>query len=74
MLTGVIAEFCRRHGKRSIYAGASDTDFVPGQQLDPLARDRWLYRRGLRRVDRVVAQNQAQRARLPASTTAARRC
>jgi glycosyltransferase involved in cell wall biosynthesis len=61
MLTGVIAEFCRRHGKRSIYAGASDTDFVPGQQLIRLARDRWLYRRGLSRVDRVVVQNRAQR-------------
>lgn len=60
MLTGVVAEFCRRHGKRSIYAGASDTDFVPGRQLIRLARDRWLYRRGLRSVDRVVVQNPAQ--------------
>ena len=73
MLTGVVAEFCRRHGKRSIYAGASDIDFVPGQQLIRLARDRWLYRRGLRRVDRIVVQNRAQRLDLPASTMAARR-
>ena len=57
--TGVVAEFCRRHGRRSIYAGASDTDFVPGQQQIRCARDRWLYRRGLRRVDRIVAQNRA---------------
>jgi hypothetical protein len=27
MWTGVVAEFCRRHGKRAIYAGASDRDF-----------------------------------------------
>jgi glycosyltransferase involved in cell wall biosynthesis len=62
MLTGVVAEFCRRHGKRSIYAGASDTDFVPGQHLIRLARDRWLYQHGLRSVDRIVVQNPAQLA------------
>jgi glycosyltransferase involved in cell wall biosynthesis len=61
MLTGVVAEFCRRHGKRSIYAGASDTDFIPDQQLISLTRDRWLYRHGLRSVDRIVVQNPAQR-------------
>ena len=63
MWLGVLAEFCRRHGKRSIYAGASDKDFVPGQggQIR-YARDRWLYRRGLARVDAIVAQNAAQRA------------
>ena len=32
MWTGVIAEFCRRYGKRSIYAGASDRDFELGQE------------------------------------------
>ena len=36
MLSGFVAEFCRRHGKRSIYAGASDIDFMPGKQPDPL--------------------------------------
>ena len=60
---GVIAEFCRRHGRRAIYAGASDRDFVPGQggQMRH-ARDRWLYRRGLAAADAIVAQNEAQRA------------
>ncbi|TMH44460.1 MAG: glycosyltransferase family 4 protein [Betaproteobacteria bacterium] len=60
MWTGVVAEFCRRHGKRSIYAGASDRDFEIGQEQITLARDRWLYRRGLARVDRIVAQNPFQ--------------
>ena len=62
MWVSVVAEFCRRHGKRSIYAGASNMDFVPGEggQIR-YARDRWLYRRGLARVDRIVAQNEAQR-------------
>ena len=60
---GVIAEFCRRHGRRAIYAGASDRDFVPGQggQMRH-ARDRWLFRRGLAAVDAIVAQNEMQRA------------
>jgi len=63
MWLGVLTEFCRRHGKRSVYAGASDMDFEPrtGGQLR-YARDRWLYRRGLARVDRIVAQNEVQSA------------
>jgi glycosyltransferase involved in cell wall biosynthesis len=63
MWVGIVAIFCRVHGKRSIYAGASDKDFVPdhGGQIR-YARDRWLYRRGLAAVDRIVAQNEMQRA------------
>ncbi|HEY7241280.1 MAG TPA: glycosyltransferase family 4 protein [Burkholderiales bacterium] len=63
MWVGLLAEFCRRYGRRSIYAAASDADFVPrlGGQIR-YARDRWLYRRGLARVDRIVAQNELQRA------------
>jgi glycosyltransferase involved in cell wall biosynthesis len=60
MWTGVIAEFCKRHGKRSIYAGASDRDFELGQEQIVHARDKWLYRHGLARVDRIVAQNPYQ--------------
>lgn len=68
MLVGLVAEFCRRHGKRSIYAGASNMDFAPGlEEKIRFARDRWLYRRGLARVDRIVAQNEAQRASCLAS-------
>jgi glycosyltransferase involved in cell wall biosynthesis len=63
MWLGVIAQFCRRRGRRVIYAGASDKDFVPGQggQIR-YARDRWLYRRGLAAADAIVAQNELQRA------------
>jgi glycosyltransferase involved in cell wall biosynthesis len=60
MWAGVIAEFCKRHGKRSIYAGASDRDFEIGQEQIVHARDKWLYRRGLAQVDRIVAQNPYQ--------------
>ena len=63
MWVGVLAEFCRRHGKRLVYAGASDKDFVAGQggQIR-YARDRWLYRRGLARAHAIVAQNAVQAA------------
>jgi glycosyltransferase involved in cell wall biosynthesis len=63
MLAGVVAEFCRLHGRRSIYAGASDMDFVRGVggQIR-YARDRWLYRRGVVLADRIVAQNEVQRS------------
>jgi glycosyltransferase involved in cell wall biosynthesis len=59
----LVAEFCRRQGRRSVYASASDMDFMPdvGGQVR-FARDRWLYRRGLAAVDAIVAQNEVQRA------------
>jgi glycosyltransferase involved in cell wall biosynthesis len=60
MLTGVVAEFCRRHGKRSIYGAASNVDFLPGRQRIRYLRDRRLYEHGLRRVDQVIVQNAEQ--------------
>jgi glycosyltransferase involved in cell wall biosynthesis len=62
MWVGVLAEFCRRHGKRLVYAGASDKDFDPDQggQIK-YARDRWLFRRGVARAHAIVAQNERQR-------------
>lgn len=60
MLTGVVAAFCRHYGRHSIYAGASDPDFVPGRQDIRYARDRWLFERGLAWADRLVVQNPSQ--------------
>jgi glycosyltransferase involved in cell wall biosynthesis len=60
MLTAVVSEFCRRHGKRSIYAGASDMDFMRGKQQIRFRRDRWLFEHGLAGVDRIVVQNRKQ--------------
>jgi glycosyltransferase involved in cell wall biosynthesis len=58
--TGYVAAFCRKHGKRSIYAGASDVDFIPGEQDIVYARDRFIFEYGLRKVDRVFVQNPLQ--------------
>jgi glycosyltransferase involved in cell wall biosynthesis len=62
MLTGVIAQFCRRQGRKSVYAAAHDSDFLPGRQYIRLRRDRWLFEYGLRHVDAVLAQNAVQQA------------
>lgn len=58
--TGYVAAFCARHGKRSIYAGASDVDFIPGKQDIVYSRDRHIFEYGLRKVDRVFVQNPEQ--------------
>jgi glycosyltransferase involved in cell wall biosynthesis len=58
--TALMALFCRHHGKRSIYAGASDMDFIPGQEEIQLARDKWIFEFGLKRIDSVVVQNAGQ--------------
>jgi glycosyltransferase involved in cell wall biosynthesis len=62
--TGFLAAFCRKHDRRAIYAGASDVDFIPGQQDIRYARDRWIYEWGLKRMDSVIVQNPVQREQL----------
>jgi glycosyltransferase involved in cell wall biosynthesis/O-antigen ligase len=56
-----VALFARRQGRRSIYCGASDSDFEPEALHLPRALDRGLYLWGLRHCDAVVSQNQRQR-------------
>jgi len=62
--TGWVSMFCRRHGRKSIYSGASDVDFIPGKQEIRYARDRWIFERGLRSVDKVITQNPQQHLEL----------
>src|SRR5690606_4721518 len=40
---GFMARFCRGHGRRSVYGGASDQDFIPGGEDIAFARDRWVF-------------------------------
>ncbi|HUP97845.1 MAG TPA: glycosyltransferase family 4 protein [Usitatibacter sp.] len=58
--TGFLAAFGKFHGKRCVYAGASDVDFMPKKQEIAYSRDRLLFEYGLRRVDRVIVQNNNQ--------------
>lgn len=60
VLTAIVAVFCRRYRKKSVYAGASDHDFLPGRQDIRYRRDRWLFERGLAWIDRLVVQNETQ--------------
>jgi glycosyltransferase involved in cell wall biosynthesis len=54
VLTGVMAAFCQRHGKKSVFA-------VAGDPFIRFRRDRWIYEYGMSRVDRIVVQNAAQK-------------
>jgi glycosyltransferase involved in cell wall biosynthesis len=60
MLTGVVAAFCRRYGRRSMYAAASDIDFMPERSRQRFRRDRWMFEYGVRNADTIVAQNAFQ--------------
>lgn len=62
MVTALVAAFCRRYHRHSIYAAASDNDFSPGHQEIRWWRDRRLFELGLAAVDAVVVQNERQRA------------
>ena len=61
-LTGFLAAFCRRNGKRAIYSGASDVDFLPTHPDIRYTRDRYIFQYGLKTVDRIFAQNATQQA------------
>ena len=60
-LTATVVAFSKLHRRLSLFAAASDRDFVPGAPHLAFARDRALYRWGLRHADVVVAQTVMQR-------------
>ena len=69
MQVGLVALFCRRHGRRFVFRTASDPDCDRGRvrALVPFARDRWLYEYGLRRADAILVQSLAQARALAGS-------
>jgi glycosyltransferase involved in cell wall biosynthesis len=60
MLTGVMAAFCRRNGRKSVFAAASNPDLLNPTPRIRFLRDRWLYNYGVRAVDQVFVQNEEQ--------------
>jgi len=63
-VTGQVAAWCRRHHRKFVYSVASDPDVDPALPMMKGCRERVLYRYGLRRADRVIAQTRYQQQRL----------
>ena len=64
MHVGLLAMFCRRHGRRFVFRTASDADCDPARLLVRFRRDRWLYAYGLERADAILVQSMAQQEAL----------
>jgi glycosyltransferase involved in cell wall biosynthesis len=61
MLTGVVANFCMRHDRMSIYASASNEDFLRPSPKISFLRDRLLFEYGIRNATSILVQNVEQR-------------
>lgn len=66
-MPGLLALLRQRRPLRYVYAAAHDFDFTPDQVQIQFARDRWLFRFGLRRADAVIVQTEVQRDLLKAN-------
>src|SRR5262245_52726696 len=62
MVTGLVAHFARKHGRRFVYGAGSDTDFSFRDVLIDGFRDKTMFMYGLRRAHGIVVQNDAQYA------------
>lgn len=60
MEIGLLAAFCRARGRACVFRTASDDDCVARPTLVRHARDRWLYRHGLRRSHAILVQSEQQ--------------
>ncbi len=65
--TGQVAAWCGLRGRRFVFSLASDGDCDPALPFLRTARQRLLYRFGLRRADAVIAQTERQRKQLYAA-------
>ena len=61
MLPGIVALFCKVHGKKCVYGAANEYDFLPNQLKLLGLRDNALYRYGLRNSNGIVVQSNVQR-------------
>jgi glycosyltransferase involved in cell wall biosynthesis len=60
MHTGLVALHCKLHHRKFLFAGAHDDDFRPEAPLVASARDKTIFRWGIRRANAVVVQNETQ--------------
>lgn len=60
-LPGILCIFCKLHNKKYVFAGAHDTNFIPGELRLRFGRDKLLYEYGLKRADAIIVQSEAQR-------------
>jgi glycosyltransferase involved in cell wall biosynthesis len=67
-VTGQVAMWCRRHGRRFVFSAASDMDCDRWITTDRPLRERLLYRYGLRAADRIVVQTGVQAEMLKTAT------
>lgn len=58
--TGVMARYCHRHERKSIFAAAGNPNFHRNTDRLKYRRDRWIYEWGLHNVDRILVQNREQ--------------
>jgi len=63
-VTGQVAAWCRMHGRKFVYSVASDPACDSHLPLLKTFRERFLYRYGLRKADRVIVQTHKQTAML----------
>lgn len=63
-VTGQVALWCRRQGRKFVYSIASDPDCDARLPEMHKLRERVLYRYGLKRADRVIVQTRRQREML----------
>lgn len=63
-VTGQMAIWCLRHGKPFVYSVASDAHCDPDFKEMPTLRERTLYRYGLRKATRRIAQTERQKRSL----------
>lgn len=60
-LPGLLTAFCKRYNKKYIFAGAHDTDFIPGKIKINNIRDKFLYIYGLRYANAIIVQSDTQK-------------
>jgi glycosyltransferase involved in cell wall biosynthesis len=63
-ITGQVAIWCQRHSRPFVYSVASDPECDPALPMLPHARERVLFRHGLRRAGRILVQTRAQQESL----------